>query len=71
MNAHMRGARCFCNLCHHETVGMPAMVEHINSEHEHHPDAQRWPDGELVIDASDSVDVLLHNGLLSEGGETP
>jgi hypothetical protein len=53
--------RAFCQLCPHEAIGLEAIVAHIADEHgdggqDYTP--ERWPDGGLVIDASDVPELL-------------
>lgn len=66
MTAHIRGIpdqlRCFCGLCPYECDSIPAMIEHIDSDHEHHPDAQRWPDGGVVVDMSEVPELMGGGG---------
>lgn len=48
---------CHCGLCPNSTfVGVPAMVEHLESVHGQ--TAERWPDGALVVDASDVPELI-------------
>jgi hypothetical protein len=49
--------RCFCALCPHEAEGIEAIVAHLEQVHGC-PSAERWPDGGLVIDASDTPELL-------------
>jgi hypothetical protein len=50
--------RCFCELCPHEAHGLEAIVAHLADEHGHGHTVERWPDGGLVIDASDVPELL-------------
>lgn len=48
--------RCRCGLCPTTTVGISAMAEHLEQAHGQYP--QRWPDGGLVVDASDVPELI-------------
>jgi len=53
--------RCFCQLCPHETVGLEAIVAHIEADHFDGGDdytPERRPDGGLVVDASDVPELI-------------
>ncbi len=43
--------RVWCHLCPYETAGVEAIAAHMAEVHGLH--VQRWPDGDLVVDASD------------------
>jgi len=47
---------CTCELCGVEVVGLENMVSHLDAVHD--LQAQRWPDGGLVIDASDTPELM-------------
>jgi hypothetical protein len=51
-----RRLRSVCALCGAETQSITEIVEHL--EKVHGMQAQRWPDGGLVIDASDTPELL-------------
>ena len=40
---------CFCFLCLHMETGIEAIAKHV--EHDHGLEAQRWPDGRVVVEA--------------------
>lgn len=60
MHSHIRGVpehlRAFCQLCPHEADSLDAIVDHLEQEHGH--TAERWPDGGLVVDASDVPELI-------------
>lgn len=45
-----------CQLCPTTTIGINSMAEHQEQAHGHI--AERWPDGGLVVDASDVPELL-------------
>jgi hypothetical protein len=48
--------RSFCTLCPAEEIGLEAIVGHLETVHG--MTAQRWPDGGLVVDASDTPELM-------------
>lgn len=48
--------RTFCALCPHEADSVEEMATHLEQDHGLH--AERWPDGGLVIDASDTPELM-------------
>lgn len=48
--------RTFCALCTAEADSVEEMVTHLEQDHDLR--AERWPDGGLVIDASDTPELM-------------
>lgn len=46
----------FCQLCPTTTIGINSMAEHLEQAHGQYP--QRWPDGGLVVDASQVPELI-------------
>lgn len=45
-----------CRLCPTTTIGINSMAEHLEQAHGQCP--QRWPDGGLVVDASQVPELI-------------
>ncbi len=47
---------CFCQLCPTQVLGIEAIAEHLDAVHGEK--AERWPDGGLVVDASEVPELI-------------
>lgn len=45
-----------CELCGVESIGVNDMISHLDEVHD--LQAERWPDGELVVDMSDVPELM-------------
>lgn len=45
-----------CELCGVERIGISEMIAHLDEVHD--LQAERWPDGELVVDMSDVPELM-------------
>lgn len=48
--------RTFCALCPYEADSVAEMAAHLETDHG--LQAERWPDGDLVVDMSDVPELL-------------
>ena len=62
MNGMMpKNLKFFCELCPWQGRGAEKIIKHLKDAHGY-SEPQRWPDGGLVVDASNAPELLTGDG---------